>query len=193
MARPQFKGRGAREQNRTDRRTEYAAGIAPHLSGLVQPENPAERALLVGDDLVPLAERLAKQLPDGAVALVTTEFDRWEAACSALAAYPNVTVVQELAELGDPDGFPTAPWTMGVLLVPAYLGQKTVLLIMNDLVSWLRMGAALYVGGSRMYEWNITSERLSFLAGPLSTLYIKDPIRVVKGTAKGGSWAGSRA
>ena len=187
MSRPKVKGRGAREQGRADRRAEYAASIAPHLSGLVQVTSPADRVLLVGDDLVPLAERLAKQLTEGSVALVTTEFDRWEAARSALAAYPNVTVLQELEELRDPDGFPTLPWTLGVLLPPAHLGPKTVLLVIGEMLSWLAMGAPIYAGGSRMHEWNSASERLSALAGPLATIYTSDPVRVVKGMAHGGA------
>lgn len=188
MSRPKVKGRGAREQGRADRRAEYAASIAPHLSAAVQVSGPAERALLVGDDLVPLAERLAKQLTEGAVALVTSEFDRWEAARAALAAYPNVTVLQELEELRDPDGFPTPPWTLGVLLPPAHLGPKTVLLVITEMLGWLGISAPIYAGGSRMHDWSTANERLSVLAGPLDTLYTSDPVRVVKGITHGGSF-----
>lgn len=188
MSRPKVKGRGAREQGRADRRAEYAASIAPHLSAAVQVSGPADRALLVGDDLVPLAERLARQLPEGAVALVTTEFDRWEAARNALAAYPNVTVIQELEELRDPDGFPTPPWTLGVLLPPAHLGPKTVLLVIQEMFGWLGINAPIYAGGSRMHDWSTANERLSVLAGPLDTLYTSDPVRVVKGISHGGSF-----
>ena len=188
MSRPKVKGRGAREQGRADRRAEYAASVAPHLSAAVQVSGPADRALLVGDDLVPLAERLAKQLTEGAVALVTSEFDRWEAARTALAAYPNVTVLQELEELRDPDGFPTPPWTLGVLLPPAHLGPKTVLLVIQEMLGWLGISAPIYAGGSRMHDWSTANERLSVLAGPLDTLYTSDPVRVIKGISHGGSF-----
>ncbi|MBA3471277.1 MAG: hypothetical protein H0T53_16700 [Herpetosiphonaceae bacterium] len=181
MAKEKSKGRGAREQGRADRRSEYAALVAPQFSGLVQPAGPDDRALLLGDDLLPLALELAQKLPDGAVALVTTEFERWEEASQALAEYPNARVVQELVELNDPDGFPTEPWTLGVFLVPYQLGPKTVLVLMIELLSWLRPNSPIYAGGSRMHEWTLASERLSARAGPLTTLYASDPVRIVKG------------
>ena len=187
MAKEKVKGRGAREQGKADRRSEYAALVAPHFSGLVLPASPADRALLVGDDLLSLALELARKLPDGAVALVTTEFERWQAASQALAEYPNAVVVQELAELRDPDGFPTEPWTLGVLLIPYQLGPKTVLALMIEMLNWLRPNSPIYVGGSRMHEWTLASERLSARAGPLTPLYTSDPVRIVKGVTPAGT------
>ncbi len=187
MAKEKVKGRGAREQGKADRRSEYAGMIAPQFSGLVQPAGPADRALLFGDDLLPLALELAQKLSEGAVALVTTEFERWQEASQALAAYPNAVVVQELAELRDPDGFPTEPWTLGVLLIPYQLGPKTVLALMIEMLNWLRPNSPIYAGGSRMHEWTLASERLSARAGPLTTLYASDPVRIVKGTTPAGT------
>lgn len=186
MARTRQKGRGAREQGRADRRAEYASLIAPHFLGVVQPDSSAERALLLGDDLVPLAAQLANQLPHGKVALITTEYERWNEAREALAKYPNVTVLQELAELRDPDGFPTEPWTLGVLLLPYQLGPKTVYALMQEMLTWLRPNSPIYAGGSRMHDWTVAGERLNMLAGPLDTLYISDPARIVKGTTNSG-------
>ena len=183
MPKPKLKGRGAREQNRTDRRTEYAELITPHFLDLVQVESPADRVLLFGDELVELAMKLAPQV--SALALITTEFDRWDAARTALAEFPHVSVLQELDELRDPDDFPTEPWTLGVFLVPFHLGAKTVHDRMREMLDWLGIHAPIYAGGSRMHEWQVASERLSALAGPLETLYTSDPVRIVKGRAKG--------
>ncbi|MFD3166318.1 hypothetical protein [Herpetosiphon sp. NSE202] len=181
------KGRGAREQNRADRRNEYATLVAPHFKGLVVPESPADRIILFGDELVDLALQLAPKIPDGQLVLITSEYDRWQAASEALAKFANATVLQELAELRDPDGFPTEPWSLAVMLVPFQLGAKTVLDLMRDLFSWLRAGSPIYLGGSRMHEWQVTSERFSAMAGPLTVLYNGDPVKIAKGMARGGS------
>ncbi len=176
---PRAKGRGAREQHRADRRATYASQVLPHLQAKLD-EPPADaRVLLVGDDLEQLAAALAPKVAQ--VALVAIEFERWDALTRQLASYANLQVVQELAELDDPDGFPTEPWTYGVMLLPYHLGTRETNTALQDLADRLVPNAPLYVGGSRTHDWGLAQERLAAIAAPLTTLYSVDPIRVVRG------------
>lgn len=175
------KGRGARENQRAVRRSEYAAQVAPLLQNEVQLNGPGDRVLLLGDELVDLALALAPKLTEGALALVVTEFELWDAARAALAGHANATVVQELAELDDPDGFDVPPWTLGVFLSPFHIGIKAVFDLLHELTGRMAINAPIYAGGTRTHDFVEVQERLSALAGPLTVVRWSDPVKIVQG------------
>ena len=174
------KGRGAREQHRAERRAGYSALVLPYLIERLEPLDAAERVLLLGDGLVELAGQLAPQV--SAVALVEVAFEQWNAAQQTLSDHTNVQVIQELAELDDPDGFPVEPWTVGIMLLPYHLGTREMNSTLEEFTSHLINGAPMYVGGSRTHEWDLAQERLGALISPLTTLYNRDPVRIIRGT-----------
>ena len=186
------KGRGAREQSRNERRSEYAELVVPYLVDRIDQLTATDRVLVVGDQLEPLVADLAPKVAQ--VAFLATEFERWDAARTALAEFPNVVVVQELEELDDPDGFEQEPWTYGVLLLPYHLGTREMNATIAQFVERLLPNAPIVAAGSRHHEWSMAQERVGALFGPLTTLYNSDPVKVVRGLVRprGGFESGQR-
>lgn len=187
------KGRGAREQSRNERRSEYAELVIPSLIDRIDQLTPTDRVLIVGDDLEPLVATLAPQVAN--IAFLASEFERWDAARTALAEFSNVVVVQELEELDDPDGFDLEPWTYGIMLLPYHLGTREMNGTIGEFVDRLAPNAPIVAAGSRHHEWSMAQERIGALFGPLTTLYNSDPVRVVRGLVRprGGFESGQRA
>ncbi|MBA3945678.1 MAG: methyltransferase [Herpetosiphonaceae bacterium] len=174
-----LRGRAGREDRRSDQIDTYGAELAQLLLGQLRPR-PADHILHLGNPgVIPLVTNLAPRVPSGSITALVYSYDELVATQAALAAFEQVIVANEWAEID-----PLVRFDLITSVVPYHLGVAYVEQILTVALQQLKPTGGLLIAGDQYHEFDRYLGLLRTLVTGMQTVATSGQNRVVQVEAR---------
>ncbi len=174
-----LRGRAGREDRRSDQIDTYGSELAQLLLGQMRPR-PTDHILHLGNPgVIPLLTNLAPRVAGGTITALVYSYDELIATQSALAAFEQVTVVNEWAEID-----PRARFDLISSVVPYHLGVAYVEQILTVALQQLKPSGGLLIAGDQYHDFDRYLTLLRTLVTSMQTVATSGQNRIVQVEAR---------